>query len=598
MLKALYDYGIRHNLTLPAGYVSKTVKAYISLSQNGKVLGIIMGDTEAVAVPDIGSLANGTDKSNILVEKRSVVIPLEDSAKSRFFRNALREAGKTIPAMLICADALENADAVAEMSRQLDAHKVKPTERISFRVDGISILENRDILPWWTEFRKQFQSSTNSGSALCLITGEPTVPMTTTTPITGLKYVGGHARGDALICFDKNAFCSYGLKKAENAPVSEEAFSSVKAALDSLLASAPDLAGMKFVHWYDRDVENDPLEECEDLWGLDDLESEEEEPTPEEQLQHERDAAARADTLVQSVESGESISPINDVQYYILLLTGVGGRVMVRRYERGSYEELTEHLKQWQTDLQLTTSYGTGNLKPRKLKARMLRLLKFQKIDKNPFERMSKELSGITPSIYCAILGGRTIPLPDSVAARALAHIRSKLLADAEDPDRKSAPVLDGAACQWLKVWLIRNKHKGDVLMSEYNPEYNSNAYYAGAMMAIYGVIQKEAMKDVNVSVVERYYSSAIQTPALVIGRLSALSVYHLNKMENTWLADHLRGQLDEVAAHIQGSIPATLKLEQQAEFALGYYQMNAKLNAEKLKRIAEKKQAEQKQEV
>ena len=95
--------------------------------------------------------------------------------------------------------------------------------------------------------------------------------------VNGLQLVGGHARGDALICFDKSAFCSYNLKQAANAPVSEEAFAVVKAALDDLLAgsiamykrdkdrkfnpTAPVFAGMKFVHWYDCQVEptEDPI---------------------------------------------------------------------------------------------------------------------------------------------------------------------------------------------------------------------------------------------------------------------------------------------------------------------------------------------------
>ena len=34
MLKALYDYGVRQNLTQPPGFSGKTVKAYISLSEN------------------------------------------------------------------------------------------------------------------------------------------------------------------------------------------------------------------------------------------------------------------------------------------------------------------------------------------------------------------------------------------------------------------------------------------------------------------------------------------------------------------------------------------------------------------------------------
>ncbi len=591
MLKALYDYGIRHNLTPPAGYVKKTVKAYICLSRDGRFLSIAMGDEEAVAVPDIGSLANGTDKSNILVEKRSVVLPETESAKSRFFRNALRSAGQSIPAMSLCADALECPQTAAEISRQLDAHKIKPSDRVSFRVDGYSILEDANILPWWLEFRKQFQAGKTAGSTLCLITGEPTVPMATTPPITGLKSVGGHARGDALICFDKKAFCSYGLQKAENAPVSEEAFSAVKAALDDLLSNAPDVSEMKFVHWYDRDVPMDPLVESGDfLWDDTDEDGEVEAPSPQELLQRERDAVHAANTLVESVESGAAVYPITDTQYHILLLTGVGGRVMVRRYERGSYTQLTEHLQQWQEDLRLTNPSGTGELKHVKLNFRLFRLLSYQKVDRKPFDRLRKELAGTATPVLLAILGGRAVMLPDSVAVRALAFIRSRLLADADDPDRKAAPALDGFACQWLKVWLIRNKHKGDVLMSEYNPEYHGSAYHAGAMMAVYGVIQQEAMRDVNVSVVQRYYASAIQTPALVLGRLSALSVYHLNKMENGWLAAHLKEQLEDVSTHIEGGIPATLNLEQQSEFALGYYQMNAKLSAEKQQRILNKK--------
>ena len=101
--------------------------------------------------------------------------------------------------------------------------------------------------------------------------------MTTTTPVQGLFVVGGHPRGDSLICFDKPAFCSYNQKQAANAPVSEEAFSVVKAALDELLKDAPVLAGMKFVHWFDREIPKD-----KDLFNLlDDLGDDTAEDDPE-----------------------------------------------------------------------------------------------------------------------------------------------------------------------------------------------------------------------------------------------------------------------------------------------------------------------------
>ena len=38
-------------------------------------------------------------------------------------------------------------------------------------------------------------------------------------------------------------------------------------------------------------------------------------------------------------------------------------------------------------------------------------------------------------------------------------------------------------------------------------------------------------MKDVNASIIDRYYASAIQTPALVLGQLSKLSNHHLGKL-------------------------------------------------------------------
>lgn len=63
-------------------------------------------------------------------------------------------------------------------------------------------------------------------------------------------FVGGHTAGDAFLCFDKDAFQSYGFKKSANAPVSEEAMTAVNAALTDLIAKAPVLGNAKLVHWY------------------------------------------------------------------------------------------------------------------------------------------------------------------------------------------------------------------------------------------------------------------------------------------------------------------------------------------------------------
>ena len=596
MLKALYDYAQRRHLALAPGYVLKTVKAYVSLSSKSDYLGLTMGDSAPVPCPDIGSMAQSKEKSNVLVEKRSVVLPSEPTAKSKFFLEALRSAGQAEPAVMRCVQALEDPETCGRLQRLLEEQKIKPGDRISFCVDGVPVSSLESIQSWWQEYRRQFQRTGKEKTSLCLITGAPAAPLATVPPVQGLRPVGGHASGDSLICFDKAAFCSYGLKQGENAPVSEEAFAAVKAALDELLQNAPVLAGMKFVHWYDAEVlpQEDPLLSDDFFGGMleEDGEGEENGQLSFDSLeQTERDARSRADRLVKSVNSGERDVLLGDAGYHILLLTGAGGRVMVRRYERGHYRQLKANLDQWSRDLSLTNAFGSGPIAGCKLKARLYRLLSYQKADKKPWERLNKELAGVTPAILTAILTGSA--LPDAAAVRALQFIRSRLLDDAEG-EQKNQPLYDiSLACQWLKAWLIRSGKRGGELMSEYNEQYPSPAYQCGAMMAVYEAIQKAASPDVNVTVSQRYYASAIQTPALVLGRLSQLAVHHLEKMENKWLANRYREWLETISSKIERPIPAALRLEEQSEFALGYYQMGAQLRREKAERTAAKKQRE-----
>ena len=592
MLKELYDYALENDLILPAGFIKKKVHAYVLLAKDGKFLGVLPGQEEKVPCPDIGSMANSGSKCNVLAEKRSILFPSEDTPKAAYFRETMAEAAKAEPRLALCLNALKNAGIANAVSAQLDQMKLDGTKVISFMVDGQSILELETVKNWWLQFRRQFCS--DGSKAPCLITGQLTVPLATVPPISGLSVVGGHARGDALICFDKDAFCSYGLKQGANAPVSEEAFAGVKAALDDLLTNAPVLAGMKFVHWYDKPVAAKD-DKCEALFGStipdeeeDDEDDEADTPPEDNPLQ----ARRQADALIGSAKTG---APVHELpsRYYILLLSGAGGRVMVRAYEEGNYRQLTENLQQWEDDLRLTNSSGTAEMKPAKLAARLIQLVSRQSSDKNIFERMAKELSGLTPAILNAILNNAQFP--DAVVHRALAYLRSQMFESEDEEQTRKTP--DPLACQWLKAWLCRRereKHQEEVLSVEYNERHPEPAYHCGALVAVYGAIQHYAMPDVNASLIDRYYASASQTPALVLGQLSRMSNYHIGKLEG--LRMYFSNLRDQVACAIGGTIPAVLLPEQQAYFALGYYQMCAKLEKERLARRAaaeEKKTAE-----
>ncbi len=602
MLKALYDYANRHDLVPPAGYVEKTVKAYVSLSTSDMDFAEIeMGGEQNVLCPDIGSLANGKDKCNVLAEKRSVIFGDASPAKRKFFWDAMRETAEYEPVIRACLNVMEKPELIEKINQKLESHKIKAGDRIAFRVDGKAILNSDNIQNWWQGFRRQFLKTKDMAGSVCMISGQPVTPVATTSKITGLKSVGGHGSGDALICFDKPAFCSYGLKKAENAPVSEEAFAAVKAALDSLLKEAPVLSGMKFVHWYDCEIEweEDPVYQCGDFDFFIDEDDEEEEETTELEIQQKEFAAVKnADRLIQSVESGEQMAALNST-YYILLLSGVGGRIMIRRYERGRYADLQKNLQMWHQDLELTNAWGTAAVPACKLKARLIRLLKYKKSDAKIFERLKDELTGITPSIIVAILtGGR---LPDDVASRALRYIRSQMLASSESgnsagqgkntkqklspsSDKRRAQIPDGWACQWLKVWLIRKKRaEGEeaFLMTTYNLEHPSPAYHCGGLMAVYAYIQQKAIEGVNAGVLQRYYASASRTPAMVMSRLARLCNYHLAKLKET---KYFEDRLAELYCALGDKIPVTLNLEEQSYFALGYYQKWAELHTPKAK--------------
>lgn len=586
MLKALYDYARRMNLTLPAGYAEKTIKAFLCLTGDGRFAGVRMDEGNVFRCPDIGSLNQG-NKCNLLVEKYSVIFPPEPTPKSRFFREGMESLSKTEPLAEVCLKALEDPQCCADMAAALEQHKVDPKDHVSFLVENTYLVECPTVEIWWQEYRRQFHKPVKRGSlSRCLITGEPTAPMATVPKTVGLAVVGGRSSGDALICFDKPAFCSYGLKKSANAPVSEEAFAQVKVALDTLLKDAPPLAGMKFVHWYDKPLTKPSLDPLTPVFGslLSESDEDEEDDEETESLSTEEDknaviqARREADRLVASVESGQSVTSLPN-RYFILLLSGAGGRVIIRQFTQGSYEELKANLDRWYDDLELVNRYGTRTLKPVMLAARLIRLLNRQNNNKKVFDRLQKELPGLTTPVFYAIIHGTE--LPDSVAVRALQNIRSQMLT--EVPDGNGLMVPDPISCQWLKIWLIRNQ-KEDFLVPEYNPNHPSPAYQIGAMVAVYAALQQRAYPDVNVTVVQRFFASAQQTPALVLGRLAKMSTHHLARLENP-AAKAYEARLADISARIGNRIPTVLTLPEQSLFALGYYQMTAAMNQERRER-------------
>lgn len=590
MLQELYKYALDKGLAAKPGFKEKNVKWYISFAADGSFIGIDPA-LEKTYCPDIGSLANGTTKSNIIAEKAEVIFNMPNgkgeyrrAAKQKFYMDSMNEAAKADPLFQIAMSGLSNQLQSIECAYFADRAR-KPVDIISLKVDGKPLESSSGYLEWWEVFRKSFSATDigNSDKVRCYITGELTQPMTTVPVFQGLNIVGGHTKGDSLICFDKDAYRSYGLEQAANASVSEEAMTAVNSALNELLKkeNSSTLAGAKNTHWYKEAPAIDILDALDIDIELDiDIKNDE---TNADNGKDNAEDERKIKKLYKYIFDGKSLEK-PDNRYYMMSLSGVNGRVMIRSFDEGSYDELYYNITQWYNDLSLIRADGKGEGSFPRLFVINTRLIKYSSDTKKISDRIKDELSGLEPQIMYAIT--HNTPLPDSVAARALAYIRSDMYSSSQDDGSSKKKQIDRISCQILKAWLNR-KYKSQnkeeyTIMAEINRESPSKAYQVGRLMAVYARIQSTALDDVNAGVVEKYYTSACTSPALVIGKLATMSQYHLSKIDSKGLAVYFNRMLEEITEKIGCSIPATFSMTEQAEFALGYYHQNAEMSRKK----------------
>ena len=108
------------------------------------------------------------------------------------------------------------------------------------------------------------------------------------------------------------------------------------------------------------------------------------------------------------------------------------------------------------------------------------------------------------------------------------------------------------------------------------NEDHPDPAYHCGRLLAVLAYIQYRALGDVGAGVVQRYYPAASSTPALVLGRLVRTAQFHLHKITEKKVYVGLDNRLADIWGRIKDTVPATLTLEQQTVFALGYYHQKA----------------------
>lgn len=562
MIHQLVDYATKKQLVTMPGFAPKTVKWLIWLDNDGNFQDVIeLGDPSQRGNPGQGFpqcpdlqqnelIAGGQTRSHFLVDTCDVVALLgvqnapKKEQKHRYFINLLREASKDYPQCGVAAEALADPQTMEAIRSQLETLRAKPADKVTIRVGDQTLVESNAWHAWWQQFRSSLRG-TGAGASqqmICFATGQPTVPVDTHPKISGLADVGGQSTGTALISFDKEAFTSYGLKQSANCAVSEDAAYAYRAALNDLLANSRyRLVNQKVVHWYSSSLvpEDDPI-----TLLLGDSES-----------QKEATARESVRRLLQSLQRGERPIP-PDARFYLLTLSGSGGRVMVRDWVEGSFNELVENVNAWFDHLAIVRREGGSLTEPPKFLAVAGSLAR---------DLQDIPAPTLTKLFHSAL---KKEPIPREVMAQALARVKVDIVKD---------NTFHEARMGLLKAYLIR-KGGNHNMATHLNPNHPEPAYHCGRLMAVLASLQRTALPQVEGGIVQRFYAAASATPALVLGRLVRTAQFHLDKVrsDSPGLAIWYEQRIAEVMSALGDRFPRTLSLEEQSLFALGYYQQLA----------------------
>jgi CRISPR-associated protein Csd1 len=375
-----------------------------------------------------------------------------------------------------------------------------------------------------------------------------------------IKGIGG--QDTILISANEKAFCSFGLEKAANSPISIQAEGLVKAALDDLIGKSKEqklvFNNTIHLHWTRNPIEEDPF----DLLASADEKA--------------------VEALLKSVQQGQPPVAFDANAYYALSLSANGARIVVRDWLESTVPEVQRHVAEWFQDLAIVQPDGQGTKRDFKFGALLYGMVRADLEDLSP---------ALPTQLLHGALRGRSVPLPQAALAAAL---RRQCIEPKGEDAKRNAVIL--ARLALIKACLLRspnspnnNSQTKDIAMTEcLNPESRDPAYLCGRLFAVFDRLQYLALGGVNAGVVERYYASASTTPALVMGRLFRNAQFHLAKADGG-VATNVAKDFEAITCALGDQFPASLDLESQGRFALGYYHQKADYR----RRTAERKEKE-----
>jgi CRISPR-associated protein Csd1 len=403
---------------------------------------------------------------------------------------------------------------------------------------------------------------------MCAICGRTEYPVEDIPHGMIKKVPGGQARDRALVSYNKPAFESYALKGNDNSSICTNCAKTYVEGLNWLLSASHEIIikngkGKEKPMFRYTNRKNFGSDTAIIFWTrgkkalpeIDLLEA----PNP--------DDVAR---LIESVTSGaeKETRYLEPDQFYSLTLSGSAARIAVRDWIETSLSDYRKSLAQWFEDIAIE-EYDRDLKKLKTHYARLYDLARScqRKNNDRSYDKDDTSLARVATYLWKAAL--KNTPLPLWILTKALQ--RARLHKDGVTADRAAL----------IKIILNRkNKGGGFMITEKMEKGRKPVAYACGQIFAELESIQYAALGDRNAGIRERYFTYAMTSPSAAFGRLFNLNSKHFTKLKSDkpGLAVTLDKGLQELCKDIDiNQFPATFTLEEQGQFAIGYYHQRQK---------------------
>lgn len=552
----------------------------IVIKEDGRFVNFISFEKKPTIVEAITAKKG---KARLLLDKAEEVLSYGTKAekKHQLFLEKLqqyKEIDELAPVLkFYCENKTIGLDkAVQEFEKSIDEKERKGN--IAFRLENSdkriheeSSVYERIIQNYENEQKELLANS----EKICSICGKKDYPVYDI-PHGMIKRVpAGQSSGCALVSYNENAFESYELKGNDNSSICVDCARTYVLGLNWLLSNGnpqkitTNTGKEKDIFKY-KNRKNFGSDTTMVFWTRKNYEVKElgllDEPDP-----------AEVAGLIESVTKGQ-ITNFEDDQFYSCTLSGTAARIAVRDWIETSLIDLQKSIAKWFKDIAI--EYYDWDLVKIKRHFAMLYKLAASCQRKNSDGRFDKNDASLSrTSTYLWKSALKNIPLPMWI----LTNVLKRAQLDGVTPDRAAL----------IKLILNRNNKGGDFMIEEKLSEQNvPTSYICGRIFALLENIQYAALGKTNAGIRERYFSYAMTTPSSAFGRLFNLSSKHFTKLktEKPGLAVLLDKELQEICKDIQiQKFPAAFSLEEQGQFAIGYYhQKQASFNKKELKEINE----------